>query len=74
MHSPKPNAVVAQIHAKAMPVILTEDYELETWLKADWSVAKELQRSLPDGLLQSAPLKIGYTTPPPSPWVMYTRK
>jgi putative SOS response-associated peptidase YedK len=29
-----PNAVIAPIHAKAMPVILTRSDELETWLKA----------------------------------------
>ncbi|WP_189654896.1 SOS response-associated peptidase family protein [Paracoccus mutanolyticus] len=31
-----PNAVVAAVHPKAMPVILTTPEEIETWLTADW--------------------------------------
>ena len=37
-----PNAEVAVIHPKAMPVILTEPAEWETWLDAPWSEAKSL--------------------------------
>lgn len=48
----EPNAEVAEIHPKAMPVILTEAEEIETWLSAPWSVAKELQHPLPDGALR----------------------
>lgn len=48
----EPNAVVAPIHPKAMPVILTEPDELEAWMSAPWAVAKELQRPLPDGMLR----------------------
>jgi putative SOS response-associated peptidase YedK len=47
----KPNAVVAPIHEKAMPVILTTEDEIETWMTAPWSEAKALQRSAPDDAL-----------------------
>jgi putative SOS response-associated peptidase YedK len=44
----EPNAVVAPIHPKAMPLILTEPAEIETWLTASWDDAKRLQRPLRD--------------------------
>jgi putative SOS response-associated peptidase YedK len=47
-----PNAVVAPIHAKAMPVILTQSDEIEEWLKAPIGEALRLQRSLPDDALR----------------------
>jgi putative SOS response-associated peptidase YedK len=47
----KPNAVVAPIHEKAMPVILTSQDEIEIWLTAPWSEAKKLQRTAPDDAL-----------------------
>lgn len=48
----EPNAEVAAIHPKAMPVILTQAQDLETWLLAPWSDASHLQRPLPDGALK----------------------
>ena len=46
-----PNTIVAPVHPKAMPVILTPaDYD--TWLTAPIPDALALQRPLPDGLLQ----------------------
>ena len=44
-----PNAEVAPIHPKAMPVILTRPQEWHAWL--DGIPAAELQRPLPDGAL-----------------------
>ncbi len=46
------NAEVAPIHPKAMPVILTEENEVDVWLNAPTPVAKELQRPLPGGMLR----------------------
>ncbi|MDW6026403.1 SOS response-associated peptidase [Mesorhizobium sp. BAC0120] len=51
----RPNAIVAPIHAKAMPVILTTQEEVETWLSAPWSEARDLQRPLPDDQLVIVP-------------------
>ncbi len=45
-----PNAEVAAIHPRAMPVILTEPAEWQAWM--DGIPAAELQRPLPDGALQ----------------------
>jgi putative SOS response-associated peptidase YedK len=67
----EPNGIVAPVHPKAMPVILTEPDEVETWLTAPWEEAKALQRPLPDvwlrvvvppptmDLVTGVPLKIG---------------
>jgi putative SOS response-associated peptidase YedK len=44
----EPNAVVAPVHAKAMPVILTTPEECDRWLDAEPADALELQRPAPD--------------------------
>lgn len=48
----EPNAEIAPIHPKAMPVILATAEEMDIWLHAPWSQAAALQRPLPDGLLR----------------------
>jgi putative SOS response-associated peptidase YedK len=48
----EPNAVVGPVHPKAMPVILTEPEEWETWLTAPAEEALQLQRPLPDDALR----------------------
>lgn len=47
-----PNAEVASVHPKAMPAILTEPVEWETWLSAPFEIAAKLQRPLTDGSLK----------------------
>ena len=47
-----PNREVGAVHPKAMPVILTEPDQIETWLTAPWPEACSLQWPLPDGALQ----------------------
>jgi putative SOS response-associated peptidase YedK len=48
----EPNAVVAPIHPKAMPVILTTRAEVDLWLTAPAQQALALQQPLPDGALR----------------------
>ena len=48
----EPNAIVAPIHAKAVPVVLTTQEEIEMWMTAPAKVALLLQRPLPDDALR----------------------
>jgi putative SOS response-associated peptidase YedK len=45
------NAIVAPIHPKAMPVILTTTEEFDLWLGGETFEALKLQRPLPGGML-----------------------
>ena len=45
------NAIVAPIHPKAMPVILTAPAEVDQWLEAETPDALTLQRPLADDML-----------------------
>jgi len=47
----EPNAIVAPVHAKAMPVILTTEAECDQWLDAEPVQALELQRPAPADVL-----------------------
>jgi putative SOS response-associated peptidase YedK len=46
------NAIVAPVHAKAIPVILTTPAEFDQWLGADTIDALTLQRPLPNDALR----------------------
>jgi putative SOS response-associated peptidase YedK len=47
----EPNAIVGAYHPKAMPVILTTQGEIDTWMDTPAPIALQLQRPLADGAL-----------------------
>ena len=48
----QPNAAVAPVHPKAMPVILATPEDCDAWLRAPAMEALQLQRPLPDDALE----------------------
>jgi putative SOS response-associated peptidase YedK len=59
------NAIVAPIHPKAMPVILTTAAEIDQWLEGETVDALELQRPLPDETLRIVvPISTACARPP----------
>jgi putative SOS response-associated peptidase YedK len=46
----EPNAIVAPIHPKAMPVML-HDGDYDRWLTSDWTDARELVAPFPSQLM-----------------------
>jgi putative SOS response-associated peptidase YedK len=46
-----PNEIVAPVHFKAMPTILTTPEEVDLWLTGSWDEVKHLQRPLPGNML-----------------------
>lgn len=48
----EPNGVVRPVHSKAMPVILTTAEEMDAWMSAPMKEALELQRPLPEEMLE----------------------
>jgi putative SOS response-associated peptidase YedK len=61
----EPNAVVAPIHAKAMPVILTSPDEIETWLAAPTAEVLKLKRPMRDAALRIVARGAKQDGPPP---------
>jgi putative SOS response-associated peptidase YedK len=60
----EPNDIVAPVHPKAMPVILTSPEEIEIWMTAPWEEATKLQRPLPPGVLKVVSVGVKEDPPP----------
>ncbi len=50
MLTTEPNALVAAVHPRAMPVILHPD-DYDRWLRADWKDAQKLVAPFPSQLM-----------------------
>src|SRR5258708_11019682 len=61
----EPNSIVAPIHAKAMPVILTTPEEWDVWMRAPSDEASQFHRSMLDALLQIFACAQRQRPPPP---------
>lgn len=57
------NAVVKPIHAKAMPVLLTSEADIDLWMTAEWDLAKVLQRPYPKEAMAVLPPATTSTEP-----------
>ena len=49
----EPNALVAAVHPKAMPVIL-DDADYDLWLSGEWAEARRLVAAYPSQLMTAA--------------------
>ncbi len=60
----KANDVVGPVHSKAMPVILRTEQEIEDWLTLPMEDAMQMQKPLPDGVLEVVSRGVSQDGPP----------